>query len=78
MKAIVWTPEEAAAKSDWISPPTYMADCGDLSKPATLHFKDGRELALNVPLCPMCEIPLPETVGAKSVICDGCEEEIEL
>ena len=78
MKAIIWTPEEAAEHS-WPVEPTFMADCGDLSKPATLHFKDGSSIALNVPLCPMCEIPLNVPEGRPTTcICDGCEEEVEL
>jgi hypothetical protein len=79
LRAIIWTIEDAAAKSDWISPPSYLADCGDLTKPATLHFQDGTSLALNVPLCPNCEIELNVAEGRPATaICDGCEEEIEL
>jgi hypothetical protein len=78
MKALTISVDEAVERA-WSSPPTYLEDCGDLSKPATLHFKDGSSVALNVPLCPMCEIPLDVAEGRPTTcVCDGCEEEVEL
>lgn len=78
MKAVVYSPDDAADFQRFVKP-VYMSGSCDMAAPATLHFADGSALQLNVPLCPVCEIPLNVPEGRPATVrCDGCEEEIEL